>query len=285
VDGIDTGLQIDRLTLRSAPGGAPDTATTPLVDDAEPVLTNVLERDRWRFTADVGPRAEPTWLVIGQSHNDGWRATLDGKDLGPPQLVDGYSSGFLLPPGTDPATVEVVWTPQKTVFWGLWLSLIAAAGCLLLVLRLWRRRRRARGVGAVTVPADASPPDVRPLPLDLSLVWRSGGSPPSWPVTVLSVVAVGLVAGAAISVGAAVGLAAVALLGLRVDRSRPILALGPAALMVVAALYVAGRQVLHRFSAGFRWPQHAEAVHGLVYAGVLLLVVEAVVRHLRRPPA
>ncbi|HYI62631.1 MAG TPA: alpha-(1-_3)-arabinofuranosyltransferase family protein [Acidimicrobiales bacterium] len=285
-EGVDTGLQIDRLALRSAAGGEADTATTPLVEDPAPVTTTVIDRDRWRVTADVGPRAEPTWLVVGQSHNEGWRATLDGEDLGPPQLVDGYSSGFLLPPGADPATVEVVWAPQRVVLGGLWLSLLAALGCLVLVLRPWRWRRwwaARRAPTPAPTPATATDPgpDERPLPLDLAWALRSPGTAPSWPVTGATTVALGL-AGAVLA-GAPAGLllAVVTLAGLRSDRARPLLALGPAAVLAGAAAYVAVRQVGYRFPAGFRWPEQSQGAHGLVYAGVLLLVVEVVVRRLR----
>ena len=46
-----------------------------------PLLGHWEPRDGDAF--EVGSRAEDTWLVIGQSHNAGWRASIDGRDLGP----------------------------------------------------------------------------------------------------------------------------------------------------------------------------------------------------------
>ena len=63
------------------------------------------------------------------------------------------------------------------------------------------------------------------------------------------------------------------MLGLRVPRARPLLALGPALLLAVAAAYICLQQVRHQLPAGFAWPQRFEAVHGVAYTGVLLLLV------------
>ena len=36
----------------------------------------------------------PAWLVLGESYNSGWRAACDGRDLGEPEVVDGYANGW-----------------------------------------------------------------------------------------------------------------------------------------------------------------------------------------------
>lgn len=283
-EGVDTGLQVDRLTLRSAAGGEADGSDQPLVADTEPVDTTVISRDRWRSTIDVGPRAEPTWLVIGQSHNPGWTASIDGEDLGEPQLVDGYSSAFLLPAGTDPVTVEVEWAPQRTVFAGLWISLLAALGCLLLALRPWRLLPRWR---PAPDGAPAAVVDPRPLPLDLRLLRSSPGDPPSWPVTGLVALVAALVGVVLLGPLVGLALAVAAGAGLRVERARPLLALGPAALLGLAAAFIGLQQIRHGFRPGFRWPEHFEEVHAVAYTGVLLLGLEVVIDRLRtrvRPP-
>ena len=38
----------------------------------------------------------PYYLVIGQNWDPHWRASIDGRDLGPPMLLDGYSAGWLI---------------------------------------------------------------------------------------------------------------------------------------------------------------------------------------------
>ena len=34
------------------------------------------------------------WLVLGEGFHDAWSASADGRDLGPPQLVDGGFNGW-----------------------------------------------------------------------------------------------------------------------------------------------------------------------------------------------
>ena len=288
VDGERTGIQLDRLTLRSAVGGVADLSDGALLEAVEPVSARVTSRDRWRSTVEMGPRPEPTWLVIGQSHNAGWRATVDGRDLGPPVLVDGYSSGFLVPAGDEAVTVEVEWWPQRAVLAALGLSAAAVVACLLLALRPWRWRRRAR---STATPAGADHRRARsvrwiarghlPPTLDLTLLVRSPGAAPSWVTTVVVAAAAGLVGVLTINPVAGAGLAAVAGLGLRVGRARPLLALGPTVLVAAAGAYAILQQVRHGLPAGFEWPQRLGRVHGVAYSGVLLLAVTLAVDHLR----
>ncbi len=52
-------------------------------------------RPRWSCTT----RPAPFWMVLGQSTNAGWHAiTSTGKDLGAPQVIDGYANGWLVTP-------------------------------------------------------------------------------------------------------------------------------------------------------------------------------------------
>ncbi len=276
--GRDTGLHLDTLDLRSAAGGEADTGGSTLLagtDRPDPVTTEVTRSDRWRRTVTVGPRAEPTWLVVGQSHNLGWTASLDGEDLGEPVLVDGYSSAFLLPPGDEPVVVEVEWAPQKVVLGGLFLSLLAALACLLLALRPWRWRR-----GAVPTVALAGL-DPRPAPLDLGVLRVAPGAPPGWIATVALALGAGLVGLAAVNPVAGVALALIAVATTRLARARPLLALGPAALLALSGAYTVAWQVRHRLPDGFEWPTRFERVHGVAYVGVLLLGLSVLVDRLR----
>ena len=49
---------------------------------------------RTSIDVDVQPTDRPFWMVLGQSHNLGWTATADGRDLGQPTLVNGYANGW-----------------------------------------------------------------------------------------------------------------------------------------------------------------------------------------------
>ncbi|QYG93020.1 DUF3367 domain-containing protein [Iamia sp. SCSIO 61187] len=278
--GRDTGIHVDTVTLRSAAGGEADTSAETLLDAAgaqpDPVPAAVTADDRWRQTIAVGPRAEPTWLVIGQSHNEGWRARVDGEDLGDPVLVDGYSSGFLLPAGDDPVVVDLEWRPQRVVLGGLLLSLLAALACAVVALRPWRWRRR--GVARV---APAPPPDEAPRPLDLGLVRRGPGRAPGWRPSLALALGAGVLGLAAINPVAGIVLAVVALAAVRHAAARPILVLGPSVLLAASGTFIVVHQVRHRLPAGFEWPTRFTEIHGVAYTGVLLLGIGLVVDRLR----
>jgi len=100
----------------------------------------------------------PFWLVLGQSHNDGWEATVDGHSLGSPQLVNGFANGWTVRPGSA-GTLDVVlrWTPQRAVWFGLVISGIAVVVCLALVFVRRRRPIAANGAELSDPPIETSP--------------------------------------------------------------------------------------------------------------------------------
>ena len=53
----------------------------------------------------------PAWLVLGESYNRGWRAACDGRDLGAPQVVDGFANGWRAPRGC--RDVDFAFAPQR----------------------------------------------------------------------------------------------------------------------------------------------------------------------------
>ncbi|MEX0665436.1 MAG: alpha-(1-_3)-arabinofuranosyltransferase family protein [Acidimicrobiia bacterium] len=143
--GLDTGIDIDRLLLASSPGGGPAPDPTARVG-ARPSSsgTRVHVVDSGMTNVDVRVRTDgkPFWLVLGQSLNDGWEAELaDGTSLGKPRLVNGYANGWTVDP-SEPGTlvIHLRWKPQRLVWIGMAVSVIAILGCLVL---LWRTRRRA----------------------------------------------------------------------------------------------------------------------------------------------
>jgi arabinofuranan 3-O-arabinosyltransferase len=64
---------------------------------------------------------EPAWLVLGQSYNDAWRASCDGRDLGAPRPVDAYAMGWRVPAGCERA--EMRFAPDSLVRAGYLVSL------------------------------------------------------------------------------------------------------------------------------------------------------------------
>ncbi|MEM1334002.1 MAG: hypothetical protein AAGG08_11125, partial [Actinomycetota bacterium] len=155
--GAATGLDVDRLVLDDPggddPGGDdaggddrggddPGGDTNLAVGRTAIIESTIDRRSATELAVDIGPRTGDSWLVLEESWNLGWTATLNGVDLGDPQLVDGYANGWIVPPG-DAVRVELTWEPQRLVRLGLAVSALAGALVLglLLATSVTQRRR------------------------------------------------------------------------------------------------------------------------------------------------
>jgi hypothetical protein len=98
----------------------------------------------------------PAWLVLAEGYSRGWRATCDGRSLGPPHVVDGFANGWRVEPGC--RAVALAFAPDRPA---RWIALASALTCLAaLALLLLRRRPRTAAAPAValeTGAADAPP--------------------------------------------------------------------------------------------------------------------------------
>jgi hypothetical protein len=130
---VPPGLfRVHTLRLRSA---AP--APAPLARGGGRVLdpgeTGRGEHDGVKVDVDG-----PSWLVLAESYNRGWRASCDGRDLGEPEVLDGFANAWRVDrPCRD---VEFAFAPQRLVNVGYGLGALA---CLVLLgVLLLRRPRR-----------------------------------------------------------------------------------------------------------------------------------------------
>jgi arabinofuranan 3-O-arabinosyltransferase len=90
------------------------------------------------LTLRAAPAAGPYYLVLGQAFDDRWKATIDGRPLGRPLVIDGYSVGWRVnEPGGH--TFRVEYGPQR---WARASQVISLAGLVLAVALLARGRRR-----------------------------------------------------------------------------------------------------------------------------------------------
>ncbi|WP_316757391.1 alpha-(1-_3)-arabinofuranosyltransferase domain-containing protein [Streptomyces herbicida] len=89
--------------------------------------------DRREVTVGSGAA---TYLTTYENYNDGWRATLNGKELTPLRL-DGWQQGWRIPAGAG-GTVKLSYEPATTYEGGLIGGAVGLAA--LLGLALWRRR-------------------------------------------------------------------------------------------------------------------------------------------------
>lgn len=297
--GHGSGIDLDQLVLDSAAGGGPQAGDQPgaLAPSAPappaPAVTVLAQGPTVAHLRVRGIGAAPFWLVLGQSFDTGWHATVDGgPSLGRPTLVDGFADGWLVTPavagGHGTITVTLRFTPQTAVDAALVVSL--AVGGLCLGLALWpflRRRRRlprhARGVDVsagdddVVATSDAD----ESVPVLASPLVGTGGRP-AWVQAVAAGLAAGAL-GAAVSApwwGAAV--AAVVVAGCLVRPARAVTSIGATGLVVSSAVVLAVRQATGHFPADGNWPSHMGVAHWLVWGAVLLVGADVVVEAVRR---
>jgi hypothetical protein len=273
-DGLRTGLDIDRLVLGSDRGGGPLPAGplgTPRAETGARV--RVTDSGPTSVDASVQSDGTPFWLVLGQSRSDGWELEVDGQArVGQQQLVNGYANGWrITPTGPGELTVRLRWTPQRLVWWGIGVSVLAVLVCLVLALR----RRRSRSEVAV-VPDRAvgtSPELVSPL--------ESRGARPPTSGVVGATVTIALVSGAASRpwIGLVVGAATAA--ALLVPRARAVVTAGSIVALAATAGYVVVQQARHGSPTIASWPSQFDAVSDLAWLAVWLLGADVVVEWVR----
>jgi hypothetical protein len=260
-----SGFDLDRLVLI-----APSIHDAASGDQSGPELLVTAESRTSMDIATDATRSElrPFWLVLAQSHSDGWRLTLDGATVDgaasdvAPVLIDGFANGWLVTPTSGSSGsigLHLQWTPQRLVRLGLGLSLIAAVGCLLVAWRGRRdigarrsdpprfvpgHRRRAMPVGLVTATLAAAAVG------GFALVNLPGGSARFWAAPCI-----------ALSTWA----------GLRGVVPQRTSALAGLAAMSVATTWIAVNQIRFRFPRDFVWPLFFDQVHVLGVVAVLLL--------------
>jgi arabinofuranan 3-O-arabinosyltransferase len=104
---------------------------------------NASARGDGGFDVSVQNAQRPFYLVIGQNIAPGWRASIDGADLGAPAVLDGYSAGwFVNKKGS--YHVVVSYGPQRRFRAATLVSAVAVAASVVLVGAEVRRRRRLR---------------------------------------------------------------------------------------------------------------------------------------------
>jgi arabinofuranan 3-O-arabinosyltransferase len=97
--------------------------------------------------------AQPSWLVLGEGYNRGWRATCNGRSLGAPTPIDGYANGWLVAPGC--RQVSFTFTPNRLAGIGYLVSALGGIVCVVLIaVGWWRARRRPSELGRAAEAAD-----------------------------------------------------------------------------------------------------------------------------------
>ena len=282
--GRDAGLDVDRIVLRSEAGGGAgpaDGLLLPRSGDRPPAAVTVAGSSATGMRVEVrgATPGRPLWLELGQSFTPAWQASIDGRVVDGPVLIDGFANGWLVEPPSASFTVDLRFTPQRVVWVALAVSALAILVCL--VLAFWPAPRVPAGpAGPVEPPAAVENPWAYPSTVVTTPARR----------TRLAVLA-GLTLGTLVVAGAVVavvtGLLAATALWWR--RGRPLLLLGSPAAVVVTGSAVAAGQVVFAPPVGLQWPTLFEPLHRLGWLAVSLLVAEVAVgwvwrRGSPRPP-
>ncbi len=282
--GRTTGLDVDRLVLRSAAGGAADPSDAPLVENAvagRPEVRVASSSDTG-MTVDVtgAEPGEPFWLEMGQSFSPGWRASIDGETLPGPELLGGYANAWRVEPDRPSFTVDLRFTPQRWV--AIALAVSAATLVVCLALTLWPKTTNVRRSPRHTEVRDSSSHVSGEYDVTSPLAYV--GDPPSRARRIVVVVGVGV--GTLLVAGPVVALVTAALAAVAVSwrRTRAVLLLGGPASLLLAGAYVVAVQVIgDPVPIGLRWPTVFDEVAPLGWLALSLFVADiAVSRAWRR---
>jgi hypothetical protein len=132
ITGLDRPLRVDALRLASAASATRSAVTGHVLHSGTPSADA-------RRGARIAVGA-PSWLIFGESYDKHWRATCDGRDLGPPRPMQGYANAWPVTAGC--RTVDFIYNLQRAATAGYLISLIGCALLLLAALVGFRRRRR-----------------------------------------------------------------------------------------------------------------------------------------------
>lgn len=270
-DGRVTGFDVDRVVLRSAAGGQPGPAAGPLrlETPTAPAEVEVLDQgdDFLSLRVTDARPGEPLWVVLGQSHNEGWEAEVAGRGLGTPALVDGFANGWRLDPPGGTFEVSLRFEPQRRVDIALWLSAAAVLACVALLVR-----RPARPLPVTEVP---------PEPLSAASVDGPLRPPVGVRLSVGLAAALGVLGLLVANPLVGVGLAGVTFASARGLTPRwAAVALAPAA-MALSGGYVAATVQRRGTVPGLEWPAELSRAHPVAWAAVLLLLSDVVVQAAR----
>ena len=224
--GLDTGIDLDRVVLTSGADGAavpPDAFRSS--SGRAGARVRVVESGATTYDLQVRSAGKPFWLVLGQSHSEGWKAEVSGSkgsdgSLGAPRLVNGYANGWLVDPGgAGTFTIHLKWTPQNLVWAAFAASVLAILVCL----------------GVVFVTRRRAIPDVTGMP-ELTSPMRYAGGLPSWRASFVTAAAAGVGAWFVSRPWIGLVVAVATLAASRVRNARLLLAGGaPAALLLAKA--------------------------------------------------
>jgi len=131
---VGGGLQPDVIMLRSG-------VVRPFEDSESLPDVRATHNAGGQYRIQVSGAKGPYYLVLGQNWDTEWGASIQGKDLGPPSLLDGYSAGWRVDRAGS-YLITVRYRKQAAYELALLVSAVTLFVCVgLMAWSLLRRRR------------------------------------------------------------------------------------------------------------------------------------------------
>ena len=131
------GPQLGRASL-GIPQGIPHGIPSGKPQE-RPLQITSSDRLRGSFEAIV-PAHERSFVVLRAGWSSDWHGTVDGRDLGPARIADGYATGWPLAPSTHASTLSIEFAPSPA-----YLAMLAASWIVLTLLAVLLVRGIAEG--------------------------------------------------------------------------------------------------------------------------------------------
>lgn len=302
-DGQISGFNLDQLVLDSAPGGSAEPAgpggtsrpvagtigPRPLASPATVVRSSGPDSARLLVRHVVA--GHPFFLVLGQSYNKGWTATVGGRGLGPPLLLDGYANGWYVDPArSGTLAVSLYYSPQTLVSAGLGVSAAFLLFCVLLAVLPERARRALRSRIGAGGDHRARAPEADGLSASPAPSLAEGGTGRA---RLGSLFGLALLAGGlsyailpvAVALPGAVAVLALSGAGAVWPMVRRLSGLAAFACVAAAGGLVVYHQVSYHPPAGSGWPVQLSTAGTVAFVGMALLLGDAVAEAARRRQA
>ncbi|HET6963851.1 MAG TPA: alpha-(1-_3)-arabinofuranosyltransferase family protein [Acidimicrobiales bacterium] len=278
---LPSGWSVDQVWLSSGAGGgaAPLASTVHSTAGPRAVAAHVVAQDRTSLTVTVKGDGRPAWLVLGQSFSSGWMASVGGRSLGRPQLIDAFANGWYLPASAAGSTIVIHlrWQPQTVIWAALAVSAASLLACSLVAVwpessrmrRYVRRRsREGRSGGPGGPPAGFAP---TPASVSVALGRRPGGPPPSVVATMVAATGWGLLAAAVTRPVIGMVAAVAAAVAIRFRMGRAACRLAAAASFIALPLYAVVQQVRYHYWPDISWPADLSSANDIAWLALALV--------------
>ncbi len=241
-------IKFDNVILRS-------TLSAP----AQPSSIAPIAQTRSTRSATIPECPSGCWIEMPEGWNIGWSASLDGRPL-PASVASGGGHAVWFAPASSATDIKFTasWTPQRRMWIGIAVTLIAILCSLVVLCQSRLRRRTFLSTSPATEPAHKAKQQHRPTVALISKILAAGA---------LGALVISPIWGIAIAV----------LWAVLHRYPHAIRSIG-FSLTALAMLYLLIQQKRYGFAAGFDWPSHFRRAHRPAMSGLVLMFLGSWVR-------